>query len=54
MKSRNTVIRREDAERIHEILTHFLADSGAAEALLIDRGGQLLAMDGDAQALDAV
>ena len=54
MKSRNTVIQREDAERIHEILTHFLADSGAAEALLIDRGGQLMAMDGDAQALDAV
>jgi len=54
MKSRNTVIQQQDAARIHEILTHFLGDSGAAEALLIDRGGQLLARDGDAQALDAV
>ena len=54
MKSRNTVIQPQDAEGIHEILTHFLDDSGAAEALVIDRGGQLLAMDGDAQALDAV
>src|SRR5213593_5176039 len=54
MKSRNTVIQREDAARIHGILTQFLGDSGAAEALLIDRGGQLLASDGDAQALDAV
>jgi len=54
MKPRNTVIQQQDAARIHEILSHFLGDSGAAEALLIDRGGQLLAMDGDAQALDAV
>jgi predicted regulator of Ras-like GTPase activity (Roadblock/LC7/MglB family) len=54
MKSRNTVILREDAARIHEILTHFLGDSGAAEALLIDRGGQLMAMDGGSQTLDAV
>jgi predicted regulator of Ras-like GTPase activity (Roadblock/LC7/MglB family) len=54
MKSRNTVIQQQDAARIHEILTHFLGESGAAEALLIDRGGQLIAMDGDGQALDAV
>ena len=54
MKPRNTVIQQQDAARIHEILSHFVGDSGAAEALLIDRGGQLLAMDGDAQALDAV
>jgi predicted regulator of Ras-like GTPase activity (Roadblock/LC7/MglB family) len=54
MKSRNTVIQQQDATRIHEILTRFLSESGAAEALLIDRGGQLLAMGGDAQALDAV
>ena len=54
MKPRNTVIQQQDAARIHEILTHFLGDSGAAEVLLIDRGGQLLAMDGDSQALDTV
>jgi predicted regulator of Ras-like GTPase activity (Roadblock/LC7/MglB family) len=54
MKSRNTVILREDAARIHEILTHFLGDSGAAEALLIDRVGQLMAMDGGSQTLDTV
>lgn len=54
MKLRNTVIQQQDATRIHEILTHFLGDSGATEALLIDRGGQLLAMEGDGQTLDAV
>jgi predicted regulator of Ras-like GTPase activity (Roadblock/LC7/MglB family) len=54
MKPRSTVIQREDAARIHEIMTRLLADSGAAEALLIDRGGQLMAMDGDSQALDVV
>jgi predicted regulator of Ras-like GTPase activity (Roadblock/LC7/MglB family) len=54
MKSRNTVIQQQDATRIHETLTRFLSESGAAEVLLIDRGGQLLAMGGDAQALDAV
>ncbi len=54
MKPRNTVIQQQDAARIHEILAHFLGDSGAAEVLLIDRAGQLLAMDGDSQALDTV
>ncbi len=54
MKPHSTVIQQQDSTRIHEILTHFLGDSGAAEALLIDRGGQLLAMEGVAQALDAV
>jgi predicted regulator of Ras-like GTPase activity (Roadblock/LC7/MglB family) len=54
MKLRNTVIQQQDATRIHDILTHFLGDSGATEALLIDRGGQLLAMEGDGQTLDAV
>ena len=54
MKLRNTVIQEQDAARIHEILSHFLGDSGAVEALLIDRAGQLMAMEGDSQALDAV
>ncbi|MGH7306327.1 MAG: roadblock/LC7 domain-containing protein [Candidatus Rokuibacteriota bacterium] len=54
MKPRSTVIQQQDAARIHEILTHFLRESGAAEALLIDRGGQLMAMDGGSPTLDAV
>ena len=54
MKHRDTIIQEGDAARIHQILTRFLGDSGAGEALLIDRGGQLLAMDGASQALDAV
>lgn len=54
MKLRDTVIQEQDAARIHEILARFLGDSSAGEALLIDRGGHLLAMDGGAQALDAV
>ena len=54
MKPRNTVIQEQDSARIREILTRFLRESSAAEALLIDRGGQLLAMEGAAQALDAV
>ena len=54
MKLRNTVIQLQDASRIREILTRFLGESGAGAALLIDRSGQLLAMDGVSQALDAV
>jgi len=54
MKLRNTVIREQDAARIHEVLRRFLGESGTAEVLLIDRAGQLLAMDGASQALDAV
>ena len=48
------VIHEEDAAQIHQILSRFLGDSGAAEALLIDRAGQLLAMDGVSRALDTV
>jgi predicted regulator of Ras-like GTPase activity (Roadblock/LC7/MglB family) len=40
--------------RIHQVLSRFLGESGAAEALLIDRSGQLLAMDGVSRALDTV
>jgi predicted regulator of Ras-like GTPase activity (Roadblock/LC7/MglB family) len=54
MKVRDTVIQEADATRIHQILVRFLADSAAGEALLIDRSGHLLAMDGASQALDAV
>jgi len=54
MKLRDTVIQEGDAARIQQILTRFLGDSGAGEALLIDRGGQLLAMDGVSRTLDTV
>jgi predicted regulator of Ras-like GTPase activity (Roadblock/LC7/MglB family) len=54
MKLRNTVIHQHDATRIHEILMDFLGESGAEEALLIDRSGQLLAMDGVSETLDTV
>ena len=54
MKLRNTVIQLQDATRIHEIMVRFLDESGAEEALLIDRSGQLLAMDGVSEALDTV
>jgi len=48
------VIHEGDAERINAVLTTFLGESGATEALLIDRGGQLLAMTGANRALDTV
>jgi predicted regulator of Ras-like GTPase activity (Roadblock/LC7/MglB family) len=48
------VIHEEDATRIHQVLSRFLAESGAAEVLLIDRSGQLLAMDGVSRPLDTV
>ena len=54
MKLRNTVIQQQDATRIQQMLNHFLGESGAGEALLIDRGGHLLAMDGAAEEFDAV
>ncbi len=54
MKPRDMVIHEEDAARINDILSRFLTESAAAEVLLIDRSGQLLAMDGVARALDTV
>ena len=54
MKLHGMVIEEEDAAQIGQVLGRFLAESGAAEALLIDRSGQLLAMDGVARALDTV
>ena len=53
-KVRDMVIQENDATRIREILQRFLSESAAIEALLIDRSGQLLAMDGVARALDTV
>lgn len=54
MKVRDVVIQEEDAARINEVLSRFLAESGSGEVLLIDRSGQLLATDGIARALDTV
>jgi predicted regulator of Ras-like GTPase activity (Roadblock/LC7/MglB family) len=48
------IIHEEDAVQIKDLLRHFLTESSAAEVLLIDRSGQLLAMDGVARALDTV
>ena len=48
------VIHESDAENINAVLTTFLGESGATEALLIDRSGQLLAATGANRALDTV
>lgn len=42
----DVVIHAEEAARIDRILADFLAEASATEALLIDRGGQLLASSG--------
>src|SRR4029453_3812535 len=47
----NLAIHEEDAQRINGVLLHFLGESGAMEALLIDRSGQLLAPGGAAPPL---
>src|SRR6266536_3595881 len=43
VKLHDMVIHESDAEQINAVLTTFLGESGATEALLIDRSGQLLA-----------
>jgi predicted regulator of Ras-like GTPase activity (Roadblock/LC7/MglB family) len=50
----DVVIHAGDAEKINAVLTTFLGESGATEALLIDRSGQLLAATGANRALDTV
>src|SRR5260370_21577524 len=47
-------IHEEDAQRINGVLLLFLGESGAMEALLIDRSGQLLARGGASRSLDTV
>jgi predicted regulator of Ras-like GTPase activity (Roadblock/LC7/MglB family) len=54
MSSHDVAIHEEAAGRIDEILGHFLQESSAIDALLIDRGGQLLARGGSARSLDTV
>ena len=47
MRLHDVVIHEGDAEKINTVLVTFLGESGATEALLIDRGGQLLAAERD-------
>ena len=48
------VIHETDAARIDAVLERFLADSGCAAVLLIERSGEPLAMAGAARTLDTV
>ena len=52
MRVHDLVIHEGDATKINAVLTTFLGESGATEALLIDRSGQLLAATGANRALD--
>ena len=54
MRLHDVIIHEGDAEKITAVLTNFLTESGASEALLIDRGGQLLVATGSNRALDTV
>ena len=54
MRLHDVVIHEGDAERINAVLTTFLGESGATEALLIDRSGQLLVGTGANRALVTV
>lgn len=48
------VIHENEATRIAQVLASFLEESGASEALLIDRSGQLLASTGKTPSFDTV
>jgi predicted regulator of Ras-like GTPase activity (Roadblock/LC7/MglB family) len=50
----DVAIHEEAARRIDRLLAQFLGESGVLDALLIDRGGQLLARGGNARSLDTV
>ena len=54
MSTHEVAIHEETARRIGGVLKHFLAESAAGDALLIDRSGQLLAQGDSSRALDAV
>ncbi len=54
MNIHDVAIHEEAAQRIDRILVQFLGESGAMDALLIDRSGQLLARGGSARSLDTV
>ena len=50
----DVVIHEEEAAKIDRILGAFLAEASASEALLLDRGGQLLASGGKSTSFDTV
>ena len=52
MRVHDIVIHEADAVRIDAVLGRFLADSGCAAVLLIDRSGQPLAETGVSRTLD--
>ncbi len=54
MRMYDITIHEEAARRISAVLTTFLRESCALDAMLIDRGGQLLVRGGAARALDTV
>jgi len=54
MSTHEVAIHEETARRIGSVLTHFLAESAAGDALLIERSGQLLAQGESSRALDTV
>ena len=54
MSTRDVAIHEDAARQIQEVLRHFLGESSAADALLIDRSGQLLAQSGADASLDTV
>jgi len=54
MSTHELAIHEDTARRITSILANFLAESAATDALLIDRGGQLLAEGGVERPLDTV
>ena len=54
MSTRDVAIHEDAARQIQEVLRRFLGESSAADALLIDRSGQLLAQSGADASLDTV
>jgi predicted regulator of Ras-like GTPase activity (Roadblock/LC7/MglB family) len=54
MRAHDTAIHEDAAARINTVLRHFLEESSALDALLIDRSGQLLAQGGTGHDLDIV
>lgn len=54
MSVREVAIHEETARRINGVLATFLSESAAADVLLIDRSGQLLAQGDSSRSLDTV
>ena len=54
MSAYDVAIHEDAAQRIQGVLAQFLAESGAVDALLIDRSGQLLVQGGTERSLDTV